>query len=70
MNALLVWLSGFLFAAGGWQLEIVSLRRERDEPYSLPFFVVTSRRYSLWGDVWMAMMFASFLLLISAFTIF
>ncbi len=70
MNALLVWLSGFLFAVGGWQLEIVSLRRERNEPYSLPFFIVTSRRYSLWGDVWMAMMFASFLLLISAFTIF
>ncbi len=70
MNALLVWLSGFLFAVGGWQLEIVSLRRERNEPYSLPFFIVTSRRYSLWGDVWMATMFASFLLLISAFTIF
>jgi hypothetical protein len=70
MNALLVWLSGFLFAAGGWQLEIVSLRREHDEPYSLPFFVVTSRRYSLWGDVWMAMIFVSFLLIISAFTIF
>lgn len=70
MNALLVWLSGFLFAAAGWQLEIVNLRRERNEPYSLPFYIVKSRRHSYWGDVWMAMMFISFLLLISAFTIF
>jgi hypothetical protein len=63
LNVILVWLSGFLFAAGAWQLEIVHLRRERDETYSLPFYIKNSRRYSFWGDVWMAVIVLAYLIL-------
>lgn len=41
---ILVWLSGALFAGGAWQLEIVNLRIRHDEPYSLPFFIVTTEK--------------------------
>lgn len=67
---LLVWLSGALFLGGAWQLEIVNLRREHDEPYYLPFFLLrnkTQREYSFWGDVWMGVIGVSYILILIAF---
>ena len=67
---ILVWLSGALFMGGAWQLEIVNLRREHDEPYYLPFFILkgwTEREHSFWGDVWMGAIVLSYLLLLLAF---
>ncbi len=66
IQSILIALSVGLFFAALWQFEIVQLRRERDEPYSLPFFIVTSKNYSYWGDFWVAIMVLSYILMFAA----
>jgi hypothetical protein len=58
-----------LFVAALWQFEIVQLRRERGEPYSLPFFIISNNKYSFWGDLWVAVMVFSFILMFIAMVI-
>jgi hypothetical protein len=60
----MVSLSIGLFFGSLWQFEIVQLRKERGEPYSLPFFITTDHKYSFWGDFWVALMVISYLLLL------
>jgi len=65
----LVGVSMALFFGALWQFEIVQLRKERGETYSLPFFITTDREYSFWGDFWVAMMVISYLLMFLAMLI-
>lgn len=65
MNPFFLVLSGFLFAVGGWQLEIVNLRRERRQHYYLPFYIGRKwkpKSYSFWGDVWFGCMVLGYFL--------
>jgi hypothetical protein len=66
IQTILATLSIGLFFASLWQFEIVQLRKERKEPYSLPFFITTDKEYSFWGDIWVAMMVISFILMFIA----
>jgi hypothetical protein len=66
IQTILAVLSIGLFFASLWQFEIVQLRKERKEPYSLPFFITTDKEYSFWGDIWVAMMVISFILMFIA----
>lgn len=62
-------LSVGLFMGALWQFEIVQLRKERGEPYSLPFFIITNNKYSFWGDFWVAMLILSYALMFMALII-
>lgn len=66
LKTILVWLSGALLTAGAWQLEIVKLRAIHGEQFSLPFFLVTSGNFTLFGLLFLSLIGISYIFLFLA----